>query len=114
MVFAVIGGIIGMVIAMPLSDIMIDRFMIHIIIPKLSQRITIAIIMLILMILIMGIFILHSLRCMNKISVMDTIHGENKGERFKRRAYRNTSTRKKRINEMVDTRFLLEKNIRIR
>ena len=84
MAFAVIGGIIGMVIAMPLSDIMIDRFMIHIIIPKLSQRITIAIIMLILMILIMGIFILHSLRCMNKISVMDTIHGENKGERFKK------------------------------
>ena len=36
------------------------------------------------MILIMGIFILHSLRCMNKISVMDTIHGENKGERFKK------------------------------
>ncbi len=83
-VFAVVGGIIGLPIAMVLGDILIDKFMIHIILPPQSMKIIMAIAAVVSMILIMVIFTFVSLRSMNKISVMDAIHGENKGERFRK------------------------------
>ncbi len=83
-VFAVVGGIIGMFAAIPLGDILMDRFVIHVIQPVWTERIVIAIIAVLVLILIMVLFTLYSLSGMNKISVMDTIHGENKGERFKK------------------------------
>lgn len=82
--FAVAGGIIGIPIAMPLGEILLNRFMIHIILPTQAMRIALAIAAVIFLILVVVLFVFFSLRSMNKISVMDSIHGENRGERFRK------------------------------
>ncbi len=82
--FAIVGGVIGIPIAMPLGDLLMKQFMLHIILPTQGVRIVMAITAVLCMILVMVLFTFLSLRSMNKISVMDAIHGENKGERFRK------------------------------
>lgn len=82
--FAIVGGIIGIPIAMPLGEFLMNQFMIHILLPSQTMRIVMAIVAVVCMIFVMALFTFLSLRSMNKISVMDAIHGENKGERFRK------------------------------
>lgn len=82
--FAIVGGIIGIPIAMLLGNILMNRFMIHILLPSELETIVMAIIAVLVMILVVVGFTFFSLRYMNKISVIDAIHGENRGERFRK------------------------------
>lgn len=82
--FAIVGGIIGIPIAMPMGKLLMNQFMIHIILPTQTMRMVMAIIAVVCMILIMVLFTFLSLHSMNKISVMDAIHGDNRGERFRK------------------------------
>lgn len=82
--FALVGGIIGIPIAFPLAKIFLNQFMIHILLPTVFETSIIVILSIVVTVFVIIAFTFNSLRRMNKISVMDVIHGENKGERFKK------------------------------
>ena len=82
--FAVLSGVLGIVFGIPLSRFMINHFIVNTLTPKTEVFILLGIIMSISFTLLMIIFSFFALRKMRKISVMDTIHGENRGERFKK------------------------------
>ena len=63
---------------------MINSFIINTITPKTEIFILLGVIMSCSFMLLMIIFSFLALRRMRKISVMDTIHGENRGERFRK------------------------------
>ena len=82
--FAIIGGIVGLVAGIPLCEVFVSKFVVNTLSPDRSVIIILGIAGSILFILLMIAFSLISLRRMKKISVMDAIHGESRGERFSR------------------------------
>ena len=82
--FAIVGGIIGLPLAIILSKLLINRFSYHIIFPSESSQLAISVLAVVICILFIVGFTFFTLNKMNKITVMDAIHGENRGERFKR------------------------------
>ena len=82
--FAAIGGFVGLIAGIPLCELFVSRFVVNTLSPDRAVIILLGIIGSILFILLMIAFSLISLRRMKKISVMDAIHGENRGERFSR------------------------------
>lgn len=82
--FAVIGGLSGIILGIPLCRFMLNHFMINTLTPKTEVFIVLGMITSISFIFLMIIFSFLALRRMRKISVMDTIHGESRGERFKK------------------------------
>lgn len=80
--FAVVGGVIGIIAGLPLSGIFINMFGPDCILPPRWQMILIGVIAVIATIAVMILFSLLVMRRINKISVIDAIHGENRGERF--------------------------------
>ncbi len=82
--FAVLGGIVGLVAGVPLQAKLVSKFVINTLSPDRNVIIILGVIGSIVFILLMILFSFISLRRINKISVMDTIHGENRGERFSR------------------------------
>ncbi len=84
LVFAVMGGVIGIIAGIPLGDFLVSRFVINTLSPDRGVILLLGAAGSILFILLMILFSFFSLRRMNRISVMDTIHGENRGERFSR------------------------------
>ncbi len=81
-VFAVIGGIISLPIGFIISEKVYDNFVYHIIFPEASHMILISVLAVLVNISCVVVFSIFSLRRMNKITVIDAIHGENRGERF--------------------------------
>ena len=84
MVFAVLGGVVGLTLGIPLSHYMINRFAPNLLNPEHGLEIFISILTALVFIVLMILFSFASLKKMDKISVMDIIHGENRGERFRR------------------------------
>lgn len=82
--FSIAGGIIGIAGGLPVSTIFINMFDPECILPERWQIILIGIIAVIAMAAIMIVFSLLIMLRINKISVIDAIHGENHGERFSR------------------------------
>ncbi len=82
--FALISGVLGIVFGIPLSRFMINHFIVNTLTPKTEVFIVLGVIMSVSFTLLMIIFSFFALRRMRKISVMDTIHGENRGERFRK------------------------------
>ena len=82
--FAIVGGIIGIAAGLPLSGMVVNMFGPDCILPERWQMILIGVISVLLTILIMILFSLLVMRRINRISVIDAIHGENRGERFGR------------------------------
>ena len=82
--FAILSGVLGIVCGIPLCRFMINHFISNILTPKTEVFIILGIIMSFSFALLMIIFSFLALRRMRKISVMDTIHGENRGERFRK------------------------------
>lgn len=83
--FAVIGGIVGIIAGLPVAGAFINMFGPDCILPERWQMILIGIISVIAIIIMMIAFSLIVMRRINKISVIDAIHGENRGERFSKR-----------------------------
>lgn len=82
--FAIVGGMIGLPLALIFSKKLINAFSYHIIFPSEASQIVLSVLAVVLCVLFIVAFTFLSLRRMNKISVMDAIHGENRGERFKK------------------------------
>lgn len=82
--FAVGGGIIGLPLANVLSKILINRFTYHTIFPSRASQLVISLAAVGVCVSFIIGFTFLSLNRMDKISVMDAIHGENRGERFKK------------------------------
>lgn len=80
--FAVTGAVLGLIIGIPVSRYMISSFIVNTINLSTADYILIGLLVTVLFIGLMILFSFISLNRINKISVMDTIHGENKGERF--------------------------------
>ncbi len=83
--FAVIGGIVGIIAGLPIAGAFINMFGPDCILPERWQMILIGVISVIAIIIMMIAFSLIVMRRINKISVIDAIHGENRGERFSKR-----------------------------
>ncbi len=82
--FAIIGGFVGLVAGIPLGEVFVSRFVVNTLSPDRGVIILLGLAGSFIFILLMIAFSLISLRRMKKISVMDAIHGENRGERFSR------------------------------
>ena len=80
--FAVIGGIIGIAAGLPLAEMTVNTFAANAILPDRMILVIIGVVSVMSMIFLMIAFSLLVMRRINKISVMDAIHGENRGERF--------------------------------
>ena len=82
--FACLGGVIGVIAGIPLEKFIVGMFVVNTLSPDSSVILLLGVIGSIVFILLMTAFAFISLRRMNRISVMDTIHGEGRGERFSR------------------------------
>ena len=80
--FAVLGGVIGLPLGFFLSKLLFNKFVMHVMYPDVSMMVIISAAASIATILLIVLFSFFALRRMNKISVIDAIHGENRGERF--------------------------------
>lgn len=80
--FSFISGIIGIFAGIPLSRILLNQLMINIITPAKTTSIILAVITGIITTALIIYYIFISLRRINKISIMNAIHGENRGEHF--------------------------------
>ncbi|MBP5179788.1 MAG: hypothetical protein J6127_00655 [Clostridiales bacterium] len=83
-VFGIICGLLGLPLGYLLSMKIYESFVYNILFPDFSSMIAIGSLAMAVNILFIFLFCLISLRRMNKISVIDAIHGENRGERFAR------------------------------
>ncbi len=82
--FAILGGIIGMLSGIPLGKFMVSKFVVNTLNPDKMIVISLGVISCIVFVLLMILFSFISLKRIDRISVMDAIHGEGKGERFSR------------------------------
>ena len=80
--FAVIGGIIGIAAGIPLAGLVVNMFGPDCILPRRWEMILIGVVSVVTMIAVMILFSLAVMRRINKITVIDALHGENRGERF--------------------------------
>ncbi len=82
LVFAIIGGLIGLPAGFVASKLLFNKFVMHIMYPDVSMMIIIGAVASITTVALIILFSFFALRRMSKISVIDAIHGENRGERF--------------------------------
>ena len=80
--FAVLGGVIGLIAGIPLEKYMVSRFVTNTLNPDENVIVLLGVITCIIFMFLMLVFSFVSLRRIDRISVMDAIHGEGKGERF--------------------------------
>ena len=80
--FAVAGGAIGIIAGIPVSYKLMHLFAGGVTWPPLNELVLIGAASALLMALSIILFCLLVMRRINKISVIDAIHGENRGERF--------------------------------
>ena len=80
--FAIAGGIIGIAAGLPIAGMLVNMFGPDSILPERYEMIAIGIIAVASIITMMILFSLFVMRRINRISVIDAIHGENRGERF--------------------------------
>ncbi len=80
--FAIAGGIIGIAAGLPLSRKVMQMFSGSIILPQTYELILVGTGSALLMTAAIILFCMAVMRRINRISVIDAIHGENRGERF--------------------------------
>lgn len=80
--FTIISGLIAIPVAYPLEKLLINNFIYNRILPPVSVSLLVSLSALVIMMSLIIGFVFLSLRRMDKISVMDAIQGENRGERF--------------------------------
>ncbi|MCR5617841.1 MAG: hypothetical protein K6F83_06100 [Clostridiales bacterium] len=79
---AALGGLIGLPLGFFLSRLLFKKFVMNVMYPEFSMMIMIGLAASVVTVLLIVLFSFFALRRMNKISVIDAIHGENRGERF--------------------------------
>jgi len=82
--FAIVGGIIGIAAGLPLAAMLVNMFGPDAILPERYIMVLIGIASVAVMIFVMIAFSLLVMRRIKKISIIDAIHGENRGERFRK------------------------------
>ncbi|MBR5361918.1 MAG: ABC transporter permease [Oscillospiraceae bacterium] len=82
--FAAVGGVLGAIIGFPLSRKVVLMFGCGALNPSGSTMLLISICAVSGMILVMMLFSVFVMRRIRRISIIDAIHGENRGERFRR------------------------------
>ena len=80
--FSVVGGFIGIIAGIPISVRIVNMFGPDSILPERYEIVLIGIIAVIAIMTMMIVFSLFVMRRMERITVIDAIHGENRGERF--------------------------------
>ena len=80
--FAIVGGAVGTPLGFVMCKVLFDKFVMHEIFPEAGTLLVIGMAAGTLTVLLIVLFSFFALRRMNKISVIDAIHGENRGERF--------------------------------
>ena len=80
--FAVLGGALGLPAGFFLSKLLFDKFVMHVMFPEPATLFMIGLAASGITVSLIILSSFFSLRRMNKISVIDAIHGENRGERF--------------------------------
>ena len=80
--FAIVGGIFGIAAGLPVAGMLVNMFGPDCILPERYEMITIGVLAVAAIITMMIVFSLLVMRRINRISVIDAIHGENHGERF--------------------------------
>ncbi|WP_295085287.1 ABC transporter permease [Ruminococcus sp.] len=82
--FAIIGGIIGIAAGIPLTGLVVNMFGPNCILPRHWEMFFIGVLSVMAMIVVMILFSLLVMLRINRITVIDALHGENRGERFTR------------------------------
>ncbi|MDO4862897.1 MAG: ABC transporter permease [Ruminococcus sp.] len=80
--FAVVGGAMGIAAGLPLAAMLVNMFGPDSILPERYIMVLIGVLSVAVMITVMIAFSLFVMRRIKRISVIDAIHGENRGERF--------------------------------
>ena len=80
--FAIVGGAVGIPLGFAMCKVLFDKFVMHEVFPDSGTLFAIGMFAGTLTVLLIVLFSFFALRRMNKISVIDAIHGENRGERF--------------------------------
>lgn len=82
--FSVMGGVFGGVLGIPISNTMFNKFSYHMLSSSMTVTIAIAVIAAFFSTFLIIMFTFFAMRRMDKVKVMDALHGENRGERFKK------------------------------
>lgn len=80
--FAILGGVLGLPAGFFMSKLLFDKFVMHVMFPDPATLFMIGLAASGITVSLIILSSFFSLRRMNKISVIDAIHGENRGERF--------------------------------
>ena len=83
--FAILGGIVGIIAGLPAAGAFVNMFGPDCILPERWEMILIGVLSVLVIIIVMIAFSLFVMGRIKKISVIDAIHGENRGERFSKR-----------------------------
>ena len=95
--FTAVGGVIGAILGTVVGDKLIGRFYYNISYSIGAVDYVVAVISAVLVIGLVMLFIIHSMRRINKISVMNILHGDSRFERIKH-SDRFSLNRKKRMS----------------
>ena len=82
LLFAVAGGVLGLPLGFFLNKLLFDKFVMNTVYPDPLILILIGVVVSLVTITLIILFSFFALRRINKVSVIDAIHGENRGERF--------------------------------
>lgn len=80
--FSILGGIVGVLGGIPISKQLLNMFSKNVLAPDMVTLLVISGLAVLVTISMILLFIILAMKHMKKISVMDAIHGENRGERF--------------------------------
>lgn len=93
--FAAVGGVIGLLLGIPLSSLVLTLFNTNYIAPEHGARLVIGGIAVVINVVMIFAFSIKVMRRIERISVVDAIHGENHGERFSKTSRISLGKRKK-------------------
>lgn len=81
-VFTFFGGAAGIIIGIPCGKMILKYFSTDLIIPERTELITVSVLSVAAFTVLMSLYIFIMMRHIGKVTVMDMLHGENRGERF--------------------------------
>lgn len=80
--FAIVSGVVGIFAGIPITNVLMDSVMTNIIKPTAAVEITLGVISACVTVALIIFFIFKSMKKMDKVSIINAIHGEARSERF--------------------------------